>query len=42
MKVLAIDIGIKNLAYCIMNKDSDGKLEIKAIDTVSISFYLKK
>jgi hypothetical protein len=36
MKILAFDIGIKNLAYCIMNKDTDGKLEIKAIDTVSI------
>lgn len=34
--ILSFDIGIKNLAYCILNKDDDGKLHIVKWDIIQL------
>ena len=37
MKVLSIDVGIKNLAFCLFDQDSDGSYHVTQWDIVNVS-----
>ena len=37
MKILSIDVGIKNLAFCLFDNDNDNKITINKWDCINVS-----